>query len=178
MTTNPTTAGKTAKVIATLIVACGLLFSSCKKDPGPKGDTGPAGPQGPAGPTAKYYDFTLTFGTSTTIQTYNMPSGSMYGKVTFVYLDTGFKDWVLLPYFENKPGFVPVNYVAICDEVLEKINCRTDRGDNQTGSPWAVNNVQKDYRAVVISASAGKSTNPGIDFTNYKEVKEFYNLPD
>lgn len=122
------------------------LGSSCSKEvEGPKGEQGEKGEQGPAGPSANVYDFTLTFGTTANVQSYNMPDGSMYDKVTLLYLDLGYKDWVLLPYFENNPGYVPVNYIAVADEILEKIEIRTDRGDNEAGSPWASNNVQKQF---------------------------------
>jgi hypothetical protein len=178
---------KTTRIILLYLMTLGT-FSACEKSEtgpqgtqgptGPQGSQGPTGPQGPAGPTAKYYDFTLTFGTTTTISTHNMPSGSMYGKITFVYLDKSYKDWVMLPYYENSPGYVPVNYIAICDEILEKITCRTDRGDNQSGSPWAVNNVQRSFRAVVIEASPGRTSNSPVNYSNYQEVKKYYGLPD
>lgn len=118
---------------------------------------------------AKVYDFTLTFGSSTTNATHTMPDGSMYNKVTFVYLDAGYKDWIMLPYYENSPGYVPVNYIATIDEVLEKIKVETLRGDNEAGSPWASNNVQRDFRAVVIEKS-GFIQHENIDWANYNEV--------
>lgn len=171
---------KTTKRILMLLVITSIsTIIGCAKD-GKDGLPGPAGPKGEtgaSGPNAKYYDFTLTFGTSVTSQTYNMPSMSMYDKVTFVYLDKGYKDWVMLPYYENSPGYVPVNYVAVCDEILERITVRTDRGDNQTGSPWASNNVQRSFRAVVIETSA-KLTNPNIDYSNYEEVNKFFKLEE
>lgn len=163
---------------ALLLVALALATAGCKKEQGPQGEQGiqgEQGQQGEAGPNAKVYDFTLTFGTSTTVQTYNMPSQSMYGKVTFVYLDKGYKDWVMLPYYENNPGFLPVNYIATCDEIMERIEIRTDRGDNQTGSPWAVNNVQRNFRAVVLEIS-GFIQNPDVDWKDYKQVEKALNL--
>ncbi len=160
------------KPLTVLMALMMLLPFGCKKETvqGPQGHQGIQGPQGAPGPSANTYDFTLTFGTSTTIQTHHMPSGSMYNKVTFVYLDTGYKDWVLLPYLNNFPGYVPVNYVAVCDEVLERIQVRTDRGDNQTGSPWAANNVQRRFKAVVLDAS-GLDEYDGLDFANYEKVR-------
>lgn len=156
----------------------GILFIGmtalvgCKKEVGPKGEQGI---QGPAGPSAKTYDFTLTFGSSTTEATYSMPQGSMYGKVTLVYLDKGYKDWIMLPYYENSPGYVPVNYIATIDEILEKIKITTQRGDNQTGSPWASNNVSRNFRAVVIEAN-GLKTHPNVDLKSYKEVAKAFDL--
>lgn len=152
------------------------LESSCNKEvEGPKGEKGEQGVQGQAGPSANIYDFTLTFGTTATVQSYNMPQGSMYNKVTFLYLDVGYKDWVMLPYYENNPGYVPVNYIAIVDEISEKIDVRTDRGDNEAGSPWAVNNVQKYFRAVVLETN-GLIVKPNVNFENYEEVREAFDL--
>lgn len=167
----------TKRILMLLVIASMTTILGCAKD----GKDGLPGPQGPAGQNGnanvKTYDFTLTFGTSVTSQTYNMPSMSMYGKVTFVYLDKGYKDWVMLPYYENNPGYVPVNYVAVCDEILERITVRTDRGDNQTGSPWASNNVQRSFRAVVIETSA-KLANPHVDYSNYEEVNKVFKLEE
>jgi|AntAceMinimDraft_17_1070374.scaffolds.fasta_scaffold53197_2 hypothetical protein len=158
-------------ILVTLISVLLLVFSNCTKE----GPQGPAGPAGPAGPNTKVYDFTLTFGTSTTVQTYNMPSGSMYNKVTFVYIDIGYKDWVMLPYYEYNPGYVPVNYISVCDEILENIKIHTTRGDNQSGSPWVVDNVQKSFRAVVLETSE-LILNPNVDLSNYEAVKEAFDL--
>jgi len=162
---------KTLKITAILLLLI-TGFNSCKKVEGPKGDKGD---QGISGPSAKEYDFTLTFGTSASIQTFSMPKGSMYGNVTFVYLEKGYKEWIMLPYYENNPGYVPVNYIALCNEISDQITIRTDRGDNVAGSPWAANNVQKRFKAVVIETS-GLAKNPNVDWKNYDEVKTALNL--
>lgn len=154
-----------------------ILLSACKKD---EDNYQPAGNYATQTDlnnlTAKTYDFSLTYGVSTNSATYTMPDFSMYGKITFVYLDRSYKDWVMLPYYSNNPGYVPVNYVATCDEVLEKITVETLRGDNTSGSPWAVNNVTRNFKAVVINCTPGK-INPN-DFRDYNKVKKMFNLKD
>lgn len=153
-----------------LIAFVTLLFTeSCKKD---EDNYQPAGNYATQTDlnnlTAKTYDFSLTYGVNTNAAVYNMPDNSMYGKVTFVYVDRGFYDWVMLPYYANNPGYVPVNYIASCDEISEVITVETLRGDNVNSSPWAVNNVTKDFKAVVINCTPGK-INPN-DFRDYNKV--------
>lgn len=177
-----TRTSKTIKFFAVFALAIGAILSSCKKgDTGPKGDTGAkgeTGAPGAPGPAAKYYDFTMTFGSSSTVQTYNMQSGSMYGKITFVYMDKGTKEWVLLPYYRNTPGFVPVNFIGTCDELFEKIKVETLRGDNQAGSPWAAAAIDINFRAIVIEATKGRSADPDFDPADYNKMKIKYSLPD
>ncbi len=154
-----------------------FLLAACKKDEGNYQPVGNYATQNDLNNlTAKSYDFSLTFGVSSNNATHNMPDNSMYGKVTFVYLDRGFKDWVMLPYYSNSPGYVPVNYIATCDEIFEDITIETLRGDNTSGSPWAVNNVTRSFKAVVINCSTGK-INPN-DFRDYNNVKKMFNLKD
>ena len=71
MKTKTTTAGKTAKIIGMFALACGLLFTGCKKEPGPKGDTGAQGAQGQPGPQAKTFKFSLTFNSGDTFKSYS-----------------------------------------------------------------------------------------------------------
>ena len=52
----------------------------------------------------------------------------------------------------------------------------TLRGDNTSGSPWAVNNVTRSFKAVVINCTPGK-INPN-DFRDYNKVKKMFNLKD
>jgi hypothetical protein len=158
-----------------------LLLGSCKKDEDNYQPVGNYATQndlnnGLNGITAKSYNFSLTYGVNTNTAVYNMPDNSMYGKVTFVYVDRGFYDWVMLPYYANNPGYVPVNYIATCDEISEVITVETLRGDNVNSSPWAVNNVTKDFKAVVINCTPGK-INPN-DFRDYNKVKKMFNLKD
>jgi hypothetical protein len=156
-----------------------FLLAACKKDEDNYQPLGNYATQndlnnGLTGITAKTYDFSLSYGINVNVAAYTMPDNSMYGKVTFVYLDRGYKDWVMLPYYSNSPGYVPVNYIATCDEVSELITIETLRGDNTNGSPWAVNNVIRYFRAVVINCTPGK-INPN-DFRDYKKVKKMFNL--
>ena len=174
--------------LATLIIAASALFlAGCTGEQGPAGPTGPTGPTGATGatgnpgPEAVYYNFNLDFNASTTMQTYDLTPTIFDGNdAVLVYLRHPsypvYDEWVLLPWVWYNPGYVPVQFWSSIDRTYKTLWLYTTRADNNTGSPWA-STYTAYYKAVVIKASAGKST-PIIDYSNYKEVKEYFNFDD
>lgn len=143
---------------------------------GDTGDTGATGDTGVPGPEAAYYDFNITFGTVTTFGYFSLTSTIYDGNdaVITYWKEPTYSEWVQIPYVWYNPGYVPVQfYPGISSSTLWVY---TVRADNVAGSPWATNSTQY-FRAVIIKASAGKST-PKTDFSNYNEVKKYYNLTD
>ena len=124
---------------------------------------------------ATSYDFSLSFSNTVTSATYQLPEEASGYKMYFVYLKANdVEDYVLLPYYQNNPGYVPVNYIAKSSVALRKIEVQTLRGDNQAGSPWT-GNVTKKFRVVVLKTN-GMTTHPNVDFSNYNEVSKAFNL--
>ncbi len=132
-----------------LLAAIMYAATGCKKEVvGPAGPQGPQGTQGQPGPSAKTYTFIMGFSPLITSATFQMPTGSIYKKAVTVYLYNG-SQATALPYVDYDPGFVPVAYSVIINELTEKITIETKRGDNQTGSPWATYSEQT-FKAVCI----------------------------
>ena len=107
-----------------------IAFSSCKKK------------------ITKTYEFSLVFSESTSESIYTIPE-DIDDRAVLVYYGRSDQSWVLLPYYENDPGFVPVNYVATVNEAKNTILIETLRGDNEAGSPWA-GQATLDFKAVLI----------------------------
>ena len=104
MKTKTTTAGKTAKIIGVFALACGLLFTGCKKEPGPKGDKGDTGAQGPSGtPTIQNI--------SITVQPINWTYSSLYQQWYYNYPCTSNSQSAVLGYIMSGNGKQVLPYV-------------------------------------------------------------------
>ncbi|MEO8762185.1 MAG: hypothetical protein ABI388_11685 [Bacteroidia bacterium] len=169
-TTIKTTAGQTAKVIATLFVACGLIFSSCTKDgaTGPQGLAGTNGTNGTNG-NANVQSYTVAISPSQwtyfpnssgsqwqyTVSSAFVPSGS----AVCVYNNPG----QMLPYYDGIFGaFWGVNIVG--DVQILYYN-----GTTTLAAPALTQNLT----IVVIPPAMVK---PNVNTHNYAEVKAAYNL--
>lgn len=195
MTTNTTTAGKTAKVIATLFVACGLIFSSCKKDPGPKGDTGPTGPQGAPG-NANVYNYKFNVNLSSFIGPLTNGEWSSSNALTFMgstFIDE--KDAVLLYLFDKTVGSTDY-YNALPFNDYFNTGTAFNQHSFQIGSSGSANILilkirnstggqpytsmttgALSYKLVLVKASA-RMANPNVNYNDYNAVKEAFNLKD
>ncbi len=172
MKTIKTTAGQTAKIIATLFVACSLIFSSCKK-----GDTGPAGatgPQGSPGPQAKTFNFNLTFNTGDTFQSYSGVTGFDADDVVMVYAK--YETLGTTDYWSQLPVVIGnvVNFVPEFSDQTGFLFINTLKADGTTGSPWTATTTIA-FKAVLIKSSQIK-IHPNVNWSNYTEVKKTFNL--
>ncbi len=175
------------KILCLLIVVASL--SACKKgDVGPAGPTGPAGaagPQGPQGPqgiagNANVMQYTygvqnlvagfVTLGVTTTLDTMNKSSWFVY--LYYQPIDR----WYALPGLGTGGT---TNYRVSYGYASNKVNLYIDK--TGTGESYANAKVVRIYSVAQLPGgrSAGASTGlPDIDFSDYKTVKEYYNLPD
>jgi hypothetical protein len=168
---------KTLKKIVMLVVITSVLTTfSCTKE----GKEGPVGPQGTVGTNgnanvkstaftvyswewatsgnSKYIDITSTL---ITIDIVN--SGSV-----LLYIKSG-TAWQALP-FTFPQGTTSTLFRYLYDFNLVEIQVT-----QETGVPSITSNL--DFKLVVISSSA-RIANPDIDYTDYYEVKEAFNLKD
>jgi len=174
MTTKTTPAGKTAKVIATLFVACGLIFSSCKKEAGPKGDTGPAGANGNANVTS------YTVNTTASNWTFSAPSWSCM--VNFPQLTTAIANGgVVAGYWQSGANWIPlpkVTYISSTvsskmqyDFTTAEVHLYFTYSDNST-PPTPGTQV---FRFVLIPPAMIK---PNVNYDNFDDVRSAYKLTD
>jgi hypothetical protein len=182
------------KTISNLLIIslCVVLFTSCQKEgpagpagvqglQGVAGTTGPIGPQGIAGNAnvMQYtYDNSFDFSAnldfnlqvSTTLDTMNR-------SLWFVYLkySGGFEYYYAMPglgyngssYYRNTFYF---NSGA--NKVIHNIT-----RVNGSGEAYAGVKIIRVYANSVSTGGRAASSPPGIDFTNYEEVRSFYSLP-
>jgi hypothetical protein len=179
--------------IATLLLICtaSTTFTGCKK--GDKGDMGPqgqpgtnrtdgtngtngaTGPAGAPGPDAKTYNYNLTFGPSTTFQSYTGVGVDFDANnvvVTYVKNATyGSEDfYVALPYVAS--GLV--NIYAEVGEDSGLIFINTVKADGTPGSPWTSSTTFA-FKSVLIKSRAMK-THPNLNLKDYSEVMRAFNL--
>ena len=160
-----------------------FIFASCAKDGevGPQGEQGIQGEQGVQGETgedgteAVVYTFSLTFTSTdwgegfTGLGTYNSNTDAI-----LVYIKGG-TYYSLLPYtilYEPVPKNVLV-YAEIDQTGLVWIETVWD--DGSIGSPWT-SDVTIAFKAVHIKGVSGNKSS--IDYSDYEQVKKYYNLPD
>lgn len=164
---------KTTQLLLSAFTVLALLFTACKKDPGPQGPTGPQGPQGPSGPSAKTYTYTCNFTNLTTYASYNgimadFTPGDMV--LTFIYwANYGDDFYVQLPFNDGT-----INYYAEVSEATGYLFLNTDKANGTTGSPWA-SNVTLKFKSILIRSDQIKK---GVNHASYSEVKKAYNLKD
>lgn len=169
-----------------------ILFTSCTKE-GPAGPAGPTGAQGvqgatgPIGPqgitgnanvTQYTYDNTFDFGAnldfnlqvSTTLDTMNR-------SLWFVYLKYagGFDYYYPMPglgyngssYYRNT-----FYYNASLNKVIHNITRVNGSGEVYSG----IKIIRIYANSALVGGRSGASS-PVIDYTNYEEVRSYYNLP-
>lgn len=167
---------KTLKLcLAMLLLVVGV--SSCKKVEGPKGDKGDKGEQGVPGqngPDAKTFNFNLTFTTSDTFKPYSGITGYDSGDViiTYVLYEVlgGTSYWVQTPIILNNA----VNVFAEFSDQTGNLFVNTLKANGTSGSPWTSSQTLA-FKAVLIK-STGIKKNPNLDYSNYEDVKEAFNL--
>ena len=167
----------TTMLAALMLVA--VLFTNCKKEPGPKGDAGAVGatgPQGLPGPSAKTYTFNAFFDTSIQYYTYN----GLFGEYDS---DDAVLVYVLNAYYSSTPYCVLLPYVAngtvnIYAEIgdLGTIYINTDKANGTAGSPWT-SSVSFKFKAVVIKSTMLKK-HPEVNLKNYDEVAQTFNIKE
>lgn len=166
---------KTTNLLLMAFTVIAIAFTSCKKEPGPKGDTGATGPQGPAGPSAKTYTFNGVFGPSTQYISYSGLVGDFNTDdmvLTYILNATygGDDYYIQLPYVAN--GLA--NVYAEVNENNGHLYVNTDKANGTSGSPWS-SVVTFKFKAVLIRSS---QIIKGVDYNNYLEVAKAYNIKD
>ncbi len=170
MKTIKATAGKTAKNFVILFLGCGLIFSSCKKDPGPAGPTGQTGPQGPG---AKVYFYTALFTSTQTFNSFSFPKVIDSTSIVLCYTVKNYNpsDWTPLPYkgpiFFSGTNYTPVDFSFSHSNFGAYIF-----NSDATTQP---NNFS--FKIAVIPASEFR-THRNVNYKSYQEVKTAFNLKD
>lgn len=188
----------TSRIAHSFLLVCIVLFSfsACKGpqgDPGPKGDTGvagaqgaagpagAAGAQGPAGPAGQNGNanvIQITFGSKThsgSELTYPLAAAGVTSDLltscayfTYVSETPANNVWTALP---GTLGFSSREYkVSVNSRTVSLYINRT----SGTGSDTFYGT-----RIVLIPANDLRNgRKAAVDYSNYEEVKKFYNLPD
>ena len=156
-----------------LILAASLIvtFSSCEK-----GDTGPAGPQGPAGPTGN----ANVIGTNTITPSNWILSGAFYKvdltapAITQDIVDVG----IVMVFKSYSDGWSPlpdINGINTTTYDFETglIHIYNSNSDGTTPT----NPGGATFRVVIISSSKVRN-NPGVNWHDYKTIKQVFNLND
>tara|TARA_R110001592_G_scaffold142757_1_gene365067 strand:+ start:69 stop:596 length:528 start_codon:yes stop_codon:yes gene_type:complete len=174
---------KTIKRLSILVIIASVLTTfSCTKEgkqgeTGQQGATGAVGPQGDPGPQAKTFNFNLTFNAGDTYKSYNGITGFDADDVLLVYIfnaNYGADYYVQLPYILG--GSTGINIYAEFSEVEGFLFINTENANGTSGSPWT-STTTLGFKAVLISSSA-RLANPDVDYSNYYEVKGYFNLKD
>jgi hypothetical protein len=167
---------------STLLLLAGTLFIGCKgKDgePGPVGATGKAGTNGASGPSAQTYTFSGTFTSVITGINYT----GLVGKVSandavLLYLYTG--NTAGVDYYSQLPITFPnstmpfVMYSDLGDNGDITVNIK--KLDNSAGSPISIG-FPAFFKVIHVKGTAGLRI-PSINYSNYEEVKAYYNIED
>jgi hypothetical protein len=150
---------KTFKILGTLFIVFGFLFTSCTKE----GPTGPVGATGAAGPDAKTFDFSLSYSVGDSLKTTTL-TGSDATDVAITYWRFSDSSMLQLPYgsYENSAFVIPYFYPSTGHLDIE-IPIRVGTGITLT------------FRSVLIKSSAKV---PFLDYSNYSAVKNYYHLAD
>ena len=155
---------KITKTLAMGIIALTLLFTGCKKDPGPAGPQGPAGANGNANVQSTtfmnqgFYYVSANNDYELNLSIPSISQGVLDKGAIMVYFQTSANSstWIPLPF---SYGNINITYGV----QLSNINVVS------TNSSTAFFN----FRVVVIPAAMKK---PSVDHSNYNEVKAAYNL--
>lgn len=140
---------------------------------GPAGPQGAAGPQGPAGQNGNANVIQVTYGSRThtgSQMTFRLPSSitsaMLNSSVFFTYVKQ--VDWYALP---GETQFGARSYRVYAS------NTTADIFINRTAG--AGNDVFDSIRFLIIPATnLINGRKAAIDYSNYEEVKKYYNLPD
>ena len=174
MKTIRTTAGQTARKLAALVIACGLIFSSCSKD-GATGPQGPAGTNGAANISVKnVYATPNNWVADGNGGWYNVVTNSSFGTgidltkgSVSLFLSNDNTNWQALPFVGYMNGQADVNYTFNATTI-------TVFYDAQTGvASIAQPSIDTYFKAVIIPPAMVK---PNVNPHNYAEVKAAYNL--
>lgn len=164
-----------------LILFFGLVltisFTACEKE----GPIGPQGPQGATGATgqsaldAKTFNYSLTFTSSDTWQSYGGITGYDADDViiTYIYseLISGDQYWTQIPYNNGS-----VHYYPQFSQSTGYMFINTAKSNGTSGSPWA-STVTRGFKSVLIKSSQ-RAKQPDLDYSDYLQVKEAFNLED
>ncbi|RCR66310.1 collagen-like triple helix repeat-containing protein [Larkinella punicea] len=178
-------------ILRSLIVALTILslFSACKSgEAGPKGDTGatgPAGPAGatgvagPAGATGNANVIQISYGPRTTTAS-GFSNFSLNPLTTDQISNSVFFTYVSFPAEPFSWSFLPGSF-RLMDNTYTyavRIGARERQLylDRNSGSGALTFNA---IRIIAIPANDLRNgRKAAVDFSNYEEVKKFYNLPD
>lgn len=171
--TKTSTAGKTAKIFGTFALACGLLFTGCKKE-GPPGKDGTNGKDG----NANVVSSSVTSGG----WSYVSPSWEQaftYPAITQNILDKG----AVLVYVQSGSNYYQLPYTFYPSSTYSRTYTYvhylgglkvfvTDSDLTQPTNPGTLT-----FKVVVIAAS-GRAANPNVNYNDYNAVKKAFNLQD
>ena len=167
-------------IFAAMIIV--VTFTSCAKD----GETGPAGPAGTNGNANVVASNTVTLnnwisifddGTNylfeSTVNWTGITQAIKDNGAVMVYMDDGAGSWYALPYSEDEDTYsLDFNFSFTVGQVVIEVT-----GWDATLSPNPSDFNGTVVRIVAIAASA-KIANPGVDWTDYNQVKTVLNLKD
>ena len=186
------------KNLLTLLFALVLIisFTACEKEGqvGPQGTTGANGVDGTNGvdgatgttgatgatgatgqSEAKTFNYTLTFTSSDTWQTYNGITGFDTDDVIITYvlneLIGGTRYWTQIPF-----TYGGVTYYPEFSEATGQIFINTIKSDGSTGSPWTTT-TSLAFKSVLIKSSQ-RLQHPNLDYSDYLKVKNVFGLED
>ena len=168
MKTIKTTAGQTAKMLAAMVVVCGLIFSSCKK-----GDTGPTGATGAAG-NANVQTYTVSVASNQWVAdsqdgwytSFTSTFDPTKGAVS-IFLSNNNSYWQALPFVASTTSQVNINYGFSSSTV--QINY-----DPPVGVPSVAQPANTIYFKIVVIPPA--MIKPNVNTHNYAEIAAAYNL--
>lgn len=174
-----------------LIIAFLAFFSACEGPEGPPGPVGKQGPQGLPGPEGLPGEEAIVFDDYEAVDfvapaysfRLNFPDyEALASDAVFVYAywytdDEGYEVWRLLPQtaFVGE-GLVTYNY----EHSARYVNIFLEHSANLTGADLGPDELEEWYFRIVIvpgQFDAGARKSCPVDFSDYKAVSKFYNLP-
>lgn len=192
---------KATKITVVSLLLGVLTLLSCTKEPvkGDKGDKGDAGrngidgingTNGQAGTNgtngtngqdgedalgAKTFNFSLTFNVGDTYKSYNGITG--YDADDVILFFVHYESLGSTAYWSSLPMiFSSLNIIPEFSDQTGMVFINTLKSNGTSGSPWA-STTTLNFKAVLIKSSQ-MIANPNVDYTNYNEVKNTFNLKD
>ena len=154
-----------------------LLFSfSCQKE-GPVGPVGPVGPQGEAGPNAITKTYVLTYDGSLSFSDYIGFIGDYESNdviISYIY----WNDYGGDPYYIQLPYTDAASGGSFYTEVNNVSGLIFQNAENASGNAFFTSSANIGYKSVLIKGSALGGLPNDFDFSNYEEVRDYFELDE
>jgi hypothetical protein len=158
---------KTTKLIAAAILACGMIFTSCKKEAGPKGDTGPAGNANVQNSTVTVHPADWVWDNTNSLWYFNSPLSCNANAAVMGYVQAS-AGKEFLPYHDNALN-TRYEFATNLTATSPYIQLQSTNFNTVNAAPV----TDKVFYFVIIPPQMKK---PGVNYSSYAEVKAAHHI--